>query len=105
MTNIEFQVNIDEAISFLKTLIIKQVSEKNQNWFTQKENDLISGFSEKTFFLIFASTPRFMPKDIVHLNDADYQQAIQIREGFCPENWTLDQVTRVIFLMILSKSV
>ena len=85
---------------FLYQLISTQASEKSIIWFNQKLAQFKNEPQTKNFYLTFAAIPRFVEKKSLHISQDDLQRANDLRKGFQPY-WTIDQATRVLWLLHL----
>lgn len=90
-----------QAQIFLYNLISKQADEKAKSGLDQKIEILTTQFSTQAFYMAFAAAPRFVGKNLLEITANDLAEANQLATGFCPENWTIDRATRVLFMLYL----
>ncbi|WP_026461802.1 EboA domain-containing protein [Adhaeribacter aquaticus] len=83
---------------FLSGLVQTQLPPQGQNWLEKQLNQIKS---EKEFYLAFSMAPRFTGKKQLILTEEELQQATQLREGFNPNNWTVDQVARTLLVLAI----
>lgn len=92
-------------ISTLQTLLHswlkKQVSAASLQWLEEKRSQLNETPSDRILFTAFSSVPRYTSKADLQLTDADLQAAEAARSGWCPAQWSLDQIGRLSFLLSL----
>lgn len=96
-----YQTDLNQAKSFLFNLFRQNATPVAQNWLSQKLTLLDTAFSEKDFYLAFSAVPRFTGKTPLQLTAASIAEADQLRTGFSPANWTVDQLARTLLLLAL----
>jgi len=83
---------------FLYTILINRLTATGKEWLQKQLNNLTS---EKEFYLAFSMTPRFTGKMHLELTNAELQDARNLRPGFNPTFWTVDQTTRTLLILSL----
>lgn len=83
---------------FLLSLLDRQLSPQGNTWL---QKQLANMKSEKEFYLAFSMAPRFTGKGTLALSPADLQQAQELRPGFQPRGWTVDQAARTVLVLAL----
>jgi hypothetical protein len=95
-----YQVDINQSQKFL-TQLIQENNLKAAQWLNQKTEKFAQEFNEKDFFLAFVGAPRFTGKTQWQLTDNQILEAERLRKGFRPQNWAIDQTSRVVLLLAL----
>ncbi|MGI9544213.1 MAG: EboA domain-containing protein, partial [Cyclobacteriaceae bacterium] len=57
--------------------------------------------SERNFYLTFGAAPRFVGKAFLNLTENERQEAYNLRPGFDPSAWTVDQTCRILLMLNL----
>lgn len=94
---------LNEAQSFLQSLLLQQASPESLQWLHQKAEKLSYEFSEKEFYLAFSLLPRFFGKEKLSLTEAQLHQANHVRTGFNPTDFTIVQVARILLALSIPK--
>ena len=95
------QVDIKEATSWLLDILQQKASEAGRTWLTEKFRKLGSSYKASKFHLAFGAAPRFVGKEPLQLSPEELEQAQGIRQGLRPDTWTLDEASRILFLLLL----
>ncbi|MDN5200966.1 EboA domain-containing protein [Fulvivirgaceae bacterium BMA10] len=85
--------------SYLYQLIIKNLPSKSKSWLDGKLELLEKENSERSLYLAFSSTARFIGKEDLITDEKSLEEADQLRPGFYPKHWTKEQATRVLLLI------
>ena len=96
-----FQADIHESKSWLLNVIQRQLPEPARNWVHTHIQSLEQKFIRSKFHLAFGSTPRRVGKAIFQVTDEELLAAQALRPGLRPDTWTVDQATRILFLLLL----
>jgi len=103
--------NLDRSITLPK---IRQISNELQNWLShqieptvwswldQSIKQLEQSRSEVTLFTKFSATSRYIGKFDLHLSQNDLSRAHDLRPGWTPKNWSVDQAARTLLLLSFS---
>ena len=59
---------------------------------------------DRTLYLTFSAVPRYFSKKPLQLSDADRKKAEDLRTGFRPDRWTIDQTARSWLLLHIPAS-
>jgi len=89
-------MNTDLYKDYLFQILSNRLSAQGLEWLQKQLNNLSS---EKDFYLAFSMAPRFTGKMPLQLSAAELQQAQQLRPGFNPTSWTLDQASRTLLIL------
>lgn len=82
--------------NYLLTILTARLPEAG---LTCLKNQLASLPSEKAFYLAFSVAPRYVGKAPLNLSADELAQAQQLRPGFCPRSWTVEQAVRTLLLL------
>jgi hypothetical protein len=82
--------------SYLLTFLTARLPEAALAWL---KNQLDSEASDKEFYLAFSVAPRFVGKAPLILSAEELEQARQLRPGFYPRHWTIEQAVRTLLLL------
>ncbi|MCU0389540.1 MAG: EboA domain-containing protein [Thermoflexibacter sp.] len=93
--------NISAIKDFLYQIVVKQVDENAKQWLNQKIALLKDAFSAQNFYIAFTSAPRFVGKKNLAVSQEELAQADRLREGFKPEDWTIDRAVRVLLVLYI----
>lgn len=89
-------MQLDAYISYLSAALSINQTKEGTTWLHKQLESLTS---EKAFYLAFSQAPRFVGKQPLHLSAARLEQATQLRSGFNPDRWTIDQAVRTLLLL------
>ena len=96
-----FQAELQEAKSWLLDLIQRQLPEPARNWVDTQYKALDQAFIRSKFHLAFGATPRRVGKAALQVSEEELEAVSGIRPGLRPDTWTIDQATRILFLLLL----
>lgn len=89
-------MQLDAYISYLSAILAANHTEAGAAWLHKQKERL---YSEKAFYLAFSQVPRFVGKRPLHLTADQLAEAAQLRPGFNPGLWTVDQAARTLLLL------
>jgi len=92
-------MSTDRIVVFFKETIFSRLTETQANWVISRISALEKKAKPKDLFLAFSAVPRFVGKEIPDWNAEELQKARELRPGFYPERWTLDQLVRTYLLL------
>ncbi len=72
-------------------------------WLNQQRRDLINGTEDWKFFTSFSAAPRHTGKKPLELSDDESQQANQLRSGWSPAHWSVDQLARTFLVLTIAE--
>ena len=81
--------------TYLLKVLAEQLPEAALAWL---EKQLAGSLAEKAFYLAFSRAPRFVKGTLVLTFD-QIKQANQLRSGFNPQAWTMEQAARTLLLL------
>lgn len=101
----DFQGKVD--VQVLKETIIGwlevHLDENSIGWLTDQSEQLSKGAEDWKFFSSFSAVPRFTGKKLLNLSKEKLKKAKQLREGWTPKGWTVDQLGRTLLVLSISK--
>ncbi|MFT5998448.1 MAG: hypothetical protein ACI81P_000901 [Neolewinella sp.] len=77
------------------------LTEKSQNWFSEKVRQISEGAKDSQFYLAFSSVPRRTSKGELSLNEEQLRKLRAIQPAFNPSTWTIDELCRVTLMTCL----
>ncbi|GAB2472989.1 hypothetical protein GCM10011375_27030 [Hymenobacter qilianensis] len=89
-------MRLDDYTSYLSAILAANQTEAGAAWLRKQIEQL---HSEKAFYLAFSQVPRFVGKQPLHLTSDQLAEAAQLRAGFNPGLWTVDQAVRTLLLL------
>ncbi|MDX2305863.1 MAG: EboA domain-containing protein [Microscillaceae bacterium] len=101
MTEKIYQTDLAAFKELLAGLLQAQVPEQAWSWIQQKRESFEKDFmgSKNAFLMAFSGAPRFVPKDVLQVDEISYQKTQELRPGIEIRRWTIDQTTRCLFLL------
>ena len=69
-------------------------------WIRDRQEVIRQG-EKKSLFLAFGMVPRKVGKSDLQLTDEELSEANEVRPGWNPKGWSIDQATRSLFLLTL----
>jgi hypothetical protein len=98
------QADPGRASEFLIRLIEPHVEAKGVEWLQDKQRQIADGAPDRSFFAAFSAAPRFLGKADLQLSESDRVEADEIRKGWRPSGWSVDQAGRTILVLALPSS-
>ena len=92
---------VADVSSLLDQWIRSQASEKALSWLDEQVGRVAEGGPERIFFTSFSSVPRHLGKADLRLDDEALRRADEVRRGWNPANWSIDQAGRTLLLLAL----
>jgi hypothetical protein len=89
----------DETKNLLRQWLQGRLPDRSNEWLDGKLRQLTADPSDRNLLLAFGAVPRFTGKEPLRPTDAERAAAHQVREGWNPAAWTLDQAARVLLLL------
>src|SRR5699024_12851965 len=97
----ESELEIDH--SSIESLIAAWLGEARDNdafsWITTTSEKLRNGAEDWEFFASFSGVPQKTGKEAVDLSPEEIKQAQDLRPGWQPGHWTLDQLGRTYLVL------
>lgn len=91
----------DEASRLLSEWIARHGIEKGLSWLIEKRDEIGSGGPEWKFFTAFSGVPRYLGKADLRLSEDDLAAANEVRFGWNPSRWSIDQAARSLLVLSL----
>ncbi|MEC4814136.1 MAG: EboA family metabolite traffic protein [Scytonema sp. PMC 1069.18] len=85
----------------LYTWLKQRIAEPSLNWLDEKRRQIGSGFNTPVFFTAFSAVPRYIGKSDLNLTLEDIKAASEIRQGWFPYHWSVDQAARSLLVLSL----
>ena len=93
--------NVNSITNLLCCWLSRYVTEEGFTWLEEKRQQISRGATERVFFTAFSAVPRYTGKKDLELTAEDVQTAEDIRIGWSPCHWSVDQVGRTLLLLAL----
>ncbi len=101
MQTTTYQADLEQAKAFLYKLIQQNTSPDGLKWLDRQIAKLAQQWSYRTFYFSFSSVPRFVGKASIPYTEKVLKEAEQLRSGFYPAGWDMDQLVRTYILLFL----
>lgn len=85
----------------LSDWIAPRCDESGRHWLDAQQRRITEGAPDWVFFTSFSSVPRHLGKADLELEDDDLAAASDVRPGWDPDRWSLDQAARTRLLLSL----
>lgn len=92
----------DSVSNAISGWLENQLEKDSFQWITSKFEQLQSGGEDWEFFSSFSAVPRHTGKDPVKLTARDSQEADELRPGWEPSRWSVDQLGRTLILLSIA---
>lgn len=79
----------------------QQVTQASLAWLDEKREQIAQGAATRVFFTAFSAVPRYTGKKDLELTPADLRAASEVRTGWFPAHWSVDQSARTLLLLAL----
>lgn len=95
------QVKIDypELLETLLEWMSNRLTEEGEKWVSEKVEKFQKQVEDWEFFSSFSAVPRYTGKKPLGLNRSQKKRAEEIRSGWRPEFWRVDQVGRTMIVL------
>lgn len=90
---------VEQIAEVLSTWLANRLEDHQLNWLYQTIQQLSEEQSERLLFTRFSAAPRQVGKADLNLTAAEFATAVQVRSGWQPQGWSLDQATRSLLLI------
>ncbi len=85
----------------LYSWLTQRITQDALKWFDTKYEEIAAGAAVRVFFAAFSAVPRYTGKQDLELTNEDLEAAAKLCKGWFPNNWTIDQVGRILLLLAL----
>ena len=92
-------IDISQISNCLKNWLEQCLNESGQVWLEKAIQSLSTATSEQSLFTNFSLAPRRIGKQDLMLTSQDLQVAHQLRQGWTPDHWSIDQAARTLLLL------
>lgn len=92
--------------SMHNTILLWMKKRLNSNAFNELEatfEKLKYGAEDWEVFSSFSTVPRYTGKEALELSDEEIHQANELRNGWMPEYWNIDQLARTLLILALAE--
>lgn len=89
----------NRAIALLQNWLAEQISADAQSWLQSKSELIAQGANKRVFFTTFSSVPRYTGKNDLKIPPEDFATIEEIRPGWSPGHWSVDQAARTILVL------
>ncbi len=93
---------VTSPVELLLGWLGRQLAGDARGWLEDSVRRLRNGADERTIYTILTLVPRRVGKDDLHLAPADLEAAQQVRSGWSPVGWSVDQAARVALLLCVN---
>ena len=95
----ETYIKTNKIIALLYSWLEKRTSAENLAWLNGKKAQIMQNKAEKPLFTAFSAVSRYLAKQELELSTEELQAANELRAGWNPKYWTLDQVGRTVLIL------
>jgi hypothetical protein len=93
----------DKIYALLSQWISQQLAPEQLSWLQQKQQQIASDSSGRSFFVTFSVIPRFVGKENLQLEKTAVQELVKENICWFPQYWTIDRTARTWLLLSLTK--
>ncbi len=83
----------------LEQWVSRQLGDEALSWLKQQREEISAGTEDWVFFTSFSGVPRYTGKADLVLSEQDMQAADEVRSGWDPTGWSVDQAGRTLILL------
>ena len=94
-------IGVAEIKDFLSRIIQAQLTQEAGDWLNSQIENITGATKPLPFYFAFGGVPRFVSKDRLELSEEDLILAQNVRPGFDPGYWSVEQACRTILLLSL----
>ena len=87
--------------ALIRQWVSRQGDDEGVAWLREQCEQIREGASRRVFFTSFSAVPRHLGKDDLELTEGDLQEARELRTGWQPGHWSLDQAGRTLIVLAL----
>ena len=104
MAQTQTEISLPQLRNTLLKWLEHQLDEDALEWISSTVEDFNEGVEDWQFFSSFSAVPRYTGKDSLALTDNQQKKADQIRSGWKPEYWRVDQLGRTLLVLAAADS-
>ncbi|MFH5831926.1 EboA family metabolite traffic protein [Halalkalibaculum sp. DA384] len=102
MPDSQLNITIPELRKTILTWLESHLDEEGFNWIRKTVDDLKDGAEDWQFFSSFSAVPRYTGKQELDLSDTQQNTAEEIRNGWKPGRWRVDQLGRTLLILSIA---
>lgn len=87
--------------TLLQLLKPRLAADRGRPWLQKQLAKLTPDLEDRDFYLAYSACPRFIPPDVIELNEAERATLEKTYPNFSATEWTLDQLARILLLTAL----
>ncbi|HLR32718.1 MAG TPA: hypothetical protein VK074_09515, partial [Fodinibius sp.] len=103
MAESELEIDRSSIESLIASWIKKRLDNDAFSWITTTSEELRSGAEDWEFFASFSGVPQKTGKAAANLSSEEVKQAQDLRPGWQPGHWTLDQLGRTYLVLAIAE--
>ncbi|WP_036483992.1 EboA family metabolite traffic protein [Myxosarcina sp. GI1] len=92
-------IETNNGVTLLTNWLSRQISPESFAWLKERKAEIIRDGAERKLFTAFSAVPRYIEKTNFQLTNAELATANNLKAGWNPSRWTLDQVGRTILIL------
>lgn len=92
-------LHLQQSAHYIRTWLARQLEDAALGWLDQTLQQLSDNASERLLFARFSATSRQVGKADLELTEADLSVAQDLRAGWMPGQWSVDQAARTLLLL------
>jgi hypothetical protein len=85
----------------LRRWIENRAPEEGGQWLTEKHDEIAAGAPSRVFYTSFSAVPRYLGKADLELSASEQERADDVRTGWHPASWSVDQAGRILLALSL----
>ncbi|MFB6273703.1 MAG: EboA domain-containing protein [Salinibacter sp.] len=85
----------------LRRWIENRAPEEGVQWLTEKRDEIAAGAPSRVFYTSFSAVPRYLGKTDLELSASEQERADEVRTGWQPASWSVDQAGRILLALSL----
>lgn len=90
-----------DARSLLADLLKARLSPEGNRWLEERALAARKNGGDASFLMAFSAVPRRTGRADLSLSEAEMRRAAEVRAGFHPQHWTVDQAARALLVLSL----
>jgi len=90
-----------QTLELLQRWIENRAPEEGTRWLTEKRNEIATGAPSRVFYTSFSAVPRYLGKADLDLSASEQEAADEVRSGWQPASWSVDQAGRILLALSL----
>jgi len=94
MAELQTEKNLEELQQIITSWLERRLDGNAVEWVAEKSERLKNGAEDWEFFTSFSAVPRYTGKDSLELTEDEQEQAQNVRKGWQPQHWSVDELTR-----------